>query len=81
MTITFVIFRLQNNIVNPILQDQKRRSVKTATPSKELISSDTLSPALVDPAHVLVEGVIKSPGLSAPAEKKKVEENHKRQFF
>ena len=50
-------------------------SKKTATPSKE--PKETLSPSLVDPALVLVVGVVdgqgtvKSPSLSVPAEKRK----------
>ena len=58
------------------LKKEKRDSKKTATPSKDTsTSSDTLSPTLVDAAHVSVVGVVdgqdtvRSSGLSAqPAE-------------
>ena len=63
------------------LKREKRDSKKTATPSKDTsTSSVTLSPTLVDPAHVSVVGVvdgkgtISSPGLSAQPAAKKVED-------
>ena len=68
------------------LKKEKRDSKKNATPSKETSSSAsvTLSPTLVDLAHVSVvgfvdgQGTVRSPGLSAPpAEKKKKVEDKK----
>ena len=64
------------------LKKDKRDSKKTATPGKHTsTSSVTLSPTLVDLAHVSVvglvdgQGTVRSPDLSAqPAEKKKVED-------
>ena len=59
------------------IKKEKRESKKTATSSKEPSSVDSLSPTLVDPALVSVVGVVdgqgtvQSPGLSAPAEKRK----------
>ena len=59
---------------------ETREAKSTSTPSKE-VQSATLSPTLVDPINVSIVGVVdgqgtvRSPGLSAPAEKKeKVEE-------
>ena len=65
------------------IKKEKWDSKKTAIPSKEPTSSDTLSLTLVDLALVLVVGVVdcqdtvKSPILSAPAEKRKKVEKDK----
>ena len=64
------------------IKKEKWEAKSTSTTSKEPTASDTLSPILVDPAHVSVlgvvdgQGTVRLPGLSAPPaeKKKKVEE-------
>ena len=61
----------------PSYKLKKEKLEARSTPSKEPSTEDTLSPTLVDPALVSVVGVVdgqstsRSPGLSAPPEKKR----------
>ena len=67
----------------PSYKLKKEKRETRSTPSKEPSTEDTLSPTLVDPARVSVVGVVdgqstsRSPGLSAPPEKKRKSDNKK----
>ena len=89
LTVSFVTAYLlikELNLTTPSykIKKAKQEAKSTSTPSKEPAASDTLSPTLVDPAHVSVlgdvqvQGTVRSPDLSAqPAEKKKKVEDKK----
>ena len=67
----------------PSYKLKKEKREARSTSSKEPSTEDTLSPTLVDPALVSVVGVVdgqstsRSPGLSAPPEKKRKSDNKK----
>ena len=67
----------------PSYKLKKEKREARSTPSKEPSTEDTLSPTLVDPALVSVVGVVdgqstsRSPGLSAPPEKKRKSDSKK----